>query len=107
MVLEGYPMKYLPDPKDPGETITVSFDFSNITQTPTNPAVSISVRWGAEETPSLMKSGSPIIVGPVVAQKFTGGADLHDYNLKCLADTPSGDRVAVDAILAVRTRPIV
>jgi hypothetical protein len=99
-------MSYLSDPKDPAEIITVGFDFSNVTETPTNPAVSVSVRWGAESSPTLVASGAASIVGAIVYQRFTGGANLNDYNLKCLADTPSGDRIAVDAVLAVRTRPV-
>lgn len=96
-------MSYLPDPKDPAETITVAFDFPD---TPSAPTVSIAVRWGTEQSPSLTTSGSAIVSGTQVKQKFAGGADLHDYDLKCLATLPSGDTVASAVTLAVRTRPI-
>lgn len=99
-------MSYFPEPKDPAEIITVGFDFANVTDTPSNPSVSITSRWGTEQSPTLATSGAPTVQGAVVYQRFTGGADLHDYNLKCLANTPTGDLVAVDAVLAVRTRPI-
>ena len=99
-------MSYLPEPKDPAEVITVGFDFSAVTDTPSNPAVSIDVRWGSETSPTLAVSGSPVIEGSKVFQRFTGGADLNDYDLKCLAYTPTGDRISVDCTLAVRTRPV-
>lgn len=98
-------MSYL-DAKDPAEIITVGFDFSNVTQEPTNPVVSIDIRWGAESSPTLAAVGAPSAIGAIVYQQFTGGAHLNDYNLKCLADTPTGDRFAVDAVLPVRTRPV-
>lgn len=100
-------MSYLSEPKDPSEITTVSFDFSSRTSAAlSNPVVSITVRWGTETTATLAKSGSATISGSTVTQKFTGGADMNDYNLKCLADTASGDKVAVDCVMAVRTRPV-
>jgi hypothetical protein len=99
-------MNYLSEAKDPAETITVDFDFSAVTSTPTSPTVSVSVRLGTEAIPSLLASGSPVISGAIVRQRFTGGADLNDYNLKCLATTPSGDRLSVDCVLPVRNRPV-
>lgn len=98
-------MSYL-DAKDPAEIITVGFDFSNVTQDPTNPVVSIGVRWGSETSPTLATVGAPSAIGAVVYQQFQAGAHLTDYNLKCLAYTPTGDRFAVDAVLPVRTRPV-
>jgi hypothetical protein len=53
-----------------------------------------------------LASGSPIIDGTMIYQRFTGGATLHDYNLKCLATVSTGDRFAVDCVLPVRTRPL-
>jgi hypothetical protein len=100
-------MSYLQEPKDPDETVTVSFDFSEVTTTPTSPTVSIALRWGhGHHHTQLQASGAPVINGSVVRQRFTGGTDLHDYDLKCLATTPSGDRLSVDCTLAVRVRPV-
>lgn len=99
-------MSYLPEPKDPAEVITVGFDFSAVTDTPSNPTVSIAVRWGGETSPTLAASGDPVIEGSKVFQRLTGGGDLNDYDLKCLAYTPTGDRISVDCTLAVRTRPV-
>lgn len=99
-------MSYLPEPKDPGETITVAFDYSNLGGTPTNPVVTIALRWGADSQITLAPDGLPTVNGNRVLQRISGGADLNDYNLKCLADTPGGDRLAVDVVLAVRTRPV-
>lgn len=98
--------KYLQEPKDPAEIVTVGFDFSDITPTPTNPSFTVATRWGAEDVPTLVASGAATISGAMVYQRFTGGADMNDYDLRCLADTPSGDRYAVDCVIAVRTRPI-
>lgn len=100
-------MSYLSEPKDPAEITTVTFDFSSRTSAAlSNPVVSIAVRWGTETTATLAKSGSATVSGLTVTQKFTGGAHLNDYNLKCLADTPSGDKIAVDCVLACRVRPV-
>lgn len=99
-------MSYLPEPKDPAEIITIGFDFANVTDTPSSPTVSITARWGTETNPTLAVSGAPTVSGSKVFQRFTAGADMHDYNLKCLANTPAGDKVAVDVVLAVRTRPV-
>jgi hypothetical protein len=99
-------MSYLQEPKDPAEILTIGFDFASITDTPTSPVISITVRWGTETVPTLLTQGPASIVGSIVYQRIIAGANLHDYNLKCLADTPSGDKVAVDCVLAVRTRPV-
>lgn len=100
-------MSYLNEPKDPSEIIPVGFDFSAITDTPSNPTVSITVRWGhGHHHTGLQAVGDPWIEGAIVYQRFMGGSDLHDYNLKCLASAPSGDRFAVDCVVAVRTRPV-
>lgn len=97
---------YLPDPKDPLETITVDFDYSALATPPSNPTITIGVRWGTDDPITLVADGAPQIDGNVVRQRFTGGADLTDYNLKCLADSSSGDRLSVDCVLAVRARPV-
>lgn len=99
-------MGYLTEPKDPAEIVTVGFDFANLTAgAPSNPSVSVAVRWGSEAQPSLQVSGTPFVTGTVVYQRFVGGAPLHDYDLKCLATMPSGDRFSADCTLMVRTRP--
>ncbi|MEN9885524.1 MAG: hypothetical protein RL758_102 [Pseudomonadota bacterium] len=100
-------MTYLSEPKDPAEVVTIGFDFSVVTDTPSDPDISIAVRWGhGHHHTELVASGDPIIEGAKVFQRFTAGTDLHDYDLKCLAYTPTGDRISVDCTLAVRTRPV-
>lgn len=100
-------MGFLNQAKDPDEIITIGFDYSGVTSiAPTSPTISIGVRWGSETVPTLVASGAPFITGTTVFQRFTGGASLHDYNLKCLATVSTGDRFAVDCILPVRTRPL-
>jgi hypothetical protein len=99
--------KYITEPKDPDEVITLGFDFSHVTDTPSNPDIRVRVRWGTETAPTLTKSGPAYIEGPVVYQRFVAGAALHDYDLRCLAYTPTGDRLSVDSVLPVRVRPVV
>ena len=99
-------MSYLPEPKDPDEKITIGFDYSHVTPTPSNPSFEVALRWGSESPVTLVVEGNPNIDGDKVYQRFVGGADMNDYNVKCFCDTPSGDRIAVDCVLAVRTRPV-
>lgn len=99
-------MSYLPEPKDPAEIITVVFDFAAITNQPSNPTVSVAVRWGSEQSPTLTAVGAPTIHSHEVRQQFNGGADMTDYDIKCLADTHDGERRAIGRVLAVRTQPI-
>lgn len=98
-------MNYLPEPKDPAERVTVGFDFSAVTDTPTSPDVSVRVRLGAESAPALQRYGAPWVVGAMVYQQFSGGTHLVDYDIQCLANLPGGDRISVACVLAVRNRP--
>ena len=91
------------DSKDPGETITMGFDFSEA-GTPSNPEVSITVRRGEDADPAAMLVGSPVVSGNLVLQKAMGGVDGVDYAVRCLADV-DGDRLLIDSILPVRSRP--
>lgn len=99
---------YLPDAKDPAEVMLIEFDFAGKIAAPTSPQVAISLRWGhgTHSTP-LATSGSPTVSGTKVRQMVTAGVNLHDYNLRCLAtDSTTSEVLAVDHILAVRTKPI-
>lgn len=91
------------DTKDPSETVTVAFDFSNI-GIPSNPAVEIAARRGTDASPGLMLETAPFVQGNLVFQQVVGGLDDVDYAVRCLADIGT-DRLLIDAILPVRTRP--
>lgn len=89
--------------KDPGEEITVQFDYSRI-GAPSAPAVAIDVRSGSDPAAASMLVGAPFVVGSGVYQRVAGGVSGAEYALRCLA-TVGGDRLLIDAILPVRSRP--
>lgn len=91
------------DTKDPGEEVTAVFDYSKIGE-PSLPAVSIAVRLGTDPAAAAMLQGAPSIVGQEVRQRIVGGVHGAEYALRCIA-TVGGDRLLIDAILPVRTRP--
>lgn len=91
------------DTKDPGEEVTVGFDFTRL-GVPSDPDLQVTTRIGEDASPSAMKSGSLVVTGSWVYQKMVGGVDGVDYDLKCFADV--GDqRLLIDAILPVRAKP--
>jgi phage gp36-like protein len=92
--------------KDPADIITVEFDFTADADTVTTPAVTISVVSGTDADPSLMLVGAPTATGAIVYQRVQGGISGVVYSLQCLADN-SGDRYSIEALLPVRTRPVV
>lgn len=92
------------DPKDPDETIILGFDFANLTDTPTSPAITVTRHAGAADaSPSAILSGSPSISGTQVLQKVTGGTAGTDYLLRCEVDGPSGTHYVLAGVLPVRT----
>lgn len=99
-------MSYLSDPKDPSETIAVTFDFTAKANSLTNPQISIALRWGTESPVTLATSGNATVDGGLVTQKFSGGANLNDYDIKCVATAADGEVLAVGHTLAVRTKPL-
>ena len=99
--------------KDPAEEVTVVFDFSGLTESVTEPAVSVAVGWYANEmtpdaTPNNILFGAPQISednAAHVLHKIVGGLRLHDYKLRCVAEAENGDTVLVTMILPVRALP--
>ncbi len=92
------------DPKDPGETVVLGFDFANLTDTPTSPTITATRHAGtADASPSAILSGSPSISGTQVLQKVTGGTAGTDYLLRCEVDGPSGTHYVLAGVLPVRT----
>lgn len=93
------------DTKDPGETVTLEFDYTKLGGTPTDPDITAETLVGEDASPSAVLQGLPAVVGDKVYQKATAGLNGVDYAVKCYADTPNGDRLLIDGILPVRTRP--
>lgn len=94
-------------PKDPAEIITVTFDFSELAVSVTDPQVSIApVQGGNDTSADAMRSGAPTISGALVSQKIIAGVDGTSYELRCMADTPDGSRYVIPELLPVaRAKP--
>ena len=92
--------------KDPVDVVTVTFDFTPDAPEVTSPAVTIAVVVGTDPDPSLMLVGAPLVQGAIVYQRIQGGINGNSYALQCLAFN-GGDRYSIEAILPVRTRPVV
>lgn len=89
--------------KDPSEIVTLAFDFANLTAAPTTPVCSIAHHAGASDaSPTAVLSGSPTITGTKLLQQVRAGVAGADYILRAQADTASGDRYVIAAILPVR-----
>lgn len=90
------------DTKDPGQDITAEFDFTDL-GVPSAPEIEIRVLEGEDADPEAIRLGSPTIIGSKVFQRFGGGIDGVDYELRCFANV-GADRPLLDAILPVRRR---
>lgn len=90
--------------KDPSEIITVTFDFSDVAESVSNPVVEISVVSGRDDpSASAMLSGSPVISEMNVLQRVIGGNNGNHYKLRCQIDDADGERWVVADTLEVRT----
>lgn len=84
------------DPKDPAETITVTFDFSALTDAVTGPTVTATLETGTDADPSAILSGVPQVSGALVLQQVIAGNAPAKYHLRCVA-TASDDSIYVVA----------
>jgi phage gp36-like protein len=91
--------------KDPGDIVTLSFDFSADAEAVTAPTISVTVLLGTDADPSMILVGAPTIEGAMVRQRVQNGLNGVDYGLQCFASNGS-DRYSIEAILPVRSRPI-
>lgn len=78
--------------KDPAETITITFDFSDVAASVSGPVVECLSADGADVSAAGMKSGSPTTTGAQVLHLFTGGLAGATYSARCTADIPGGGR---------------
>ena len=89
--------------KDPAETITVEFDFSDLSSTTPSSAVTTAAAYqGTDTTPLVM--GTTTISGTKVEQTISGGTAGMIYGLRCVAQV-SGNPLVVAGVLAVRSLP--
>ncbi len=88
--------------KDPSEIVTVAFDFAQLTVTPSNPNVVISVAKGeADPAVNAMLEGSPGVSGSRILQRVINGIDKNVYELKCSIDAPDGSHYVISAYLPI------
>ena len=91
--------------KRPAEAVTVTFRFARelpegVTLAP-GATVQITTRKGADLVPQAMLAGSAAVSGTDVLARLMGGLDQVQYLVTCTADTSTGDRLQLEAILPV------
>lgn len=88
--------------KDPSEIITVTFDFSALATSASNPVVTCTLI-GSQADPlaAAMVSGAPQIDGVKVLQRIAGGVARCVYKLRCEIDDADGERWVVAGKLEV------
>lgn len=90
--------------KYPGETVTVTFDFSALATACSNPVVNISVESGiVDASASSMISGAPQVSGTSILQRVTGGLAGNAYKITCQIDDADGERWILSAELEVKS----
>lgn len=90
------------DPKDPGESVVLEFDFSNELTSIVSVTVAVSVASGVDLLPANVLDGAPQIVGRKVRQRFSNGVSGVRYKFRVVAVSGS-DRIARVGIAEVRT----
>lgn len=90
--------------KDPADSVLIRFDFSRTTASVVSATASAAVLDGVDATPGDLITGSPIINGPFVDQRVSGGIDGVNYGLSVTASTVDGDTLVLAAMLPVRSK---
>ena len=92
-------------PKRPGETVTLTFDFSNVlgtTETITSSTWTAEVREGEDVSPTIsMVVGSPTISGDLVSHLIGSGIDETTYGIVCEINTNTSQVVQGVGLLKV------
>lgn len=95
-------------PKDPVESIIMSFDYSDvipdISETITTATWDIEVYAGQDLNVAQMLTGDRGIVGKVVSVLVTAGAHQCDYIISCVVDTNKNQGIKASALLQVRNQ---
>jgi hypothetical protein len=92
-------------PKDPAESLVITWDFSTISGVTavSAPVPAVSVLKGSDANPATMLSGSPSIQGAKVLQRIVGGISGCVYEMRCQADAQDGNRYVISEELPVQT----
>ena len=92
------------DPKDPAEIVPITFEFVDLTSTPSSPTIAIQRLSGADDpTPTAMLLGAPQVVGSQVRQKVQGGVNGAIYGLRCEVNDADANHWVIPAKLPVET----
>lgn len=94
------------EPKDPGETFTLTFNFASDlgdAETISSATVDVTVVRGSDGNPSALLSGADSNTTTTVSQKITGGSNDTDYKVKVTATTSASNIFVLAAIVPVRT----
>lgn len=90
------------DPKDPEEIVPLTFDFAALTDTPSNPVVSLAHHKGTiDPNVGAMLIGSPLVVGAQVRIKVQNGLNGSTYRLRCKVESPEGNKWVLAGYLPV------
>lgn len=91
--------------KDPAEVVTLTFDFVNLTDTPTSPDITVTRHAGtADASPSAILSGSATISGTKTLQQVQDGVDGTSYRMRCKVFAPDGSEYVLTGILPVKSQ---
>ncbi len=94
--------------KDITETVAISFDFSELLETPgetiTTGPFSIAVLNGSDPAVTSMLTASEVIAAGIVTRLVRLGVANVDYLISCLATTDQGQVLKLAGILPVRAQ---
>lgn len=93
-------------PKDPSETVIVTFDFSPVLATGESlesiVGISSTLFYGTDSNPSAMVTTSPLILNASqMVQPVSGGIDQNTYKIKATVTTNLNQILTITAILPV------
>lgn len=90
-------------PKAPAEIITLIFDFTALTSTPTNPVVTVTaLTYSADPSPSGILQGLPTVIGSKVTQLIQNGVNGVYYEVTCQVDSGSERYTLTDVLPVIR-----
>lgn len=94
--------------KDPTDSIVVEFDFKDDATSVSGPTVAVQASDATlDPNPNAIKAGAPTVIGTRVLQRIVNGVNGVDYFFQCVGTTNTGDVLTIEAVLPVRTRPVV
>jgi hypothetical protein len=94
--------------KDPEEKITITFDFSDLAESVSDPVITVVDVNNIDSVPSDILFSSPqVIQSNKVCQSIIDGINLSNYQFRCKVTTNTGDILIHTDILPVRTAPYI